>query len=61
MEIDPAKDKTNKKRKSKYSHAESGIPTDDIRVRAVYNRTGLRPTATMMDTNEYSPSVLKSR
>lgn len=46
---------------SKYNHWVSGIRTDDIRVRAAYNRTDLRPTATMMDTNEYSPSVLKSR
>jgi len=54
-------EKQKKKETSKYNHAVSGIRTDDIRVPAVYNRTGLRPTATMMDTNEYSPSVLKSR
>ena len=40
--IDPAKDKTNRK-KSKYNHAESGIRTDDIRVRTIYNRTGKQP------------------
>jgi len=61
MDDRPSNGQDKQKKKSKYNHAESGIRTDDIRVRTVYNRTGLRPTATMMDTNEYSPSVMKSR
>lgn len=48
------KTKTNEK-KSNYNPAESGIRTNDLRVQAFYNRIGLRPTTTMMDTNEYSP------